>query len=114
MALLARLWRAPCENWLKEALWRLAYDAHPTAARMHMADAPCPCGRGGSAPGRLHHFWHCAAARAVLTEICQAVGASLAPLPPAAGAAAAAPGGTAEALEHQQRQAAAAAKGWAR
>ena len=78
-AVLRRLWRARCANGVKETFWRLAHDAVPTSARMHRAE-PCPCGAPPPAD-RLHHFWGCPVARAVVDTISAAVGA---PVPRAA------------------------------
>ena len=70
LALLRRLWRVRWENERKEAFWRLAYDAHPTAARLHL-DQPCDC---GAAPAdRHHHFWACPVAQAVVDALSGAV-----------------------------------------
>ena len=81
-AALQRLWQLPWENGRKETFWRLAYDALPTAARLHR-DEPCACGTSGVRPGRLHHFWDCPAARAVVDDITSSVAAA-APQPPLA------------------------------
>lgn len=80
-ATLKRLWQLPWENCRKEPFWRLVYNAHPTAARLHLPD-PCTC---GTAPAdRQHHFWACPIARAVLS----AITASLPFQPSTSGAAA--------------------------
>ena len=65
--LFKQLWRLPWENYRKELFWRLTLDGLPTAARMHLLGEPCAC--GALAPCRRHHFWECAVAQAVLTEL---------------------------------------------
>lgn len=61
--LLQRLWRLPWSNQHKEVLWLLLHDGIPTTARIH-ATSSCAC--GAPSPGRLHHFWDCPLARAVV------------------------------------------------
>jgi hypothetical protein len=78
-AAMRRLWRLPWENGRKEVFWRLAYDALPTAARLHR-DQPCECG-AGPRPDRRHHFWACPVAQAVVAAV-QAALAAAAPTPP--------------------------------
>jgi hypothetical protein len=73
-----RLWRLPWENGRKEVFWRLAYDALPTAARLHR-DQPRECG-AGPRPDRHHHFWACPVAQAVVAAV-QAELAAAAPPP---------------------------------
>lgn len=80
LAALRRLWRVRCENRLKEPFWRLAHDGLPTAARQHVG-SPCACGAPDPSPGRLHHYWACPVARAVIDSVSAAVGA---PVPRAA------------------------------
>ena len=63
---LCRLWRLPWENATKEPFWRLIYNAHPTAARLHRQDS-CPC--GAAVPDRSHHYWACPVAQAVRAAI---------------------------------------------
>jgi hypothetical protein len=62
-----QVWKLPWDNKRKEVLWRLVYDAFPTAARMPGKHMPCPC--GVAVPDRQHHFWLCPVARAVVTEL---------------------------------------------
>lgn len=81
-AALRRLWRLPWENGRKEAFWRLVYDAHPTAARLHR-DAPCACGAADTRPGRHHHFWSCPVATAVVADIQAALAQRTPAAPPA-------------------------------
>lgn len=71
LALLKRLWRIRWENKQKEGFWRLVYNAHPTAARLHIDD-PCRCGAAAAAD-RHHHFWTCHVAQAVVTAIADAI-----------------------------------------
>jgi hypothetical protein len=55
-------------NTYKEAAWRLALDAFPTAQRMNLVTSPCvACGVLGPDVG--HHFWSCSVAQAVRREI---------------------------------------------
>ena len=69
-----RLWKVRWENRHKEVLWRLAVDGIPLAGTAHVRGVPpeaCGCGaypRGGAGSGspRLHHFWLCPVARAVV------------------------------------------------
>ena len=82
-AVLRRLWRLPWENGRKETFWRLAYDALPTAARLHVNE-PCPCGAAVPRPGRQHHFWDCPVARAVVGQLEAARAVAAAPAPPPA------------------------------
>lgn len=81
-AALQRLWQLPWENGRKETFWRLAYDALPTAARLHR-DEPCACGTSGVRPDRHHHFWACPTARTVVDDITCSLAAA-APQPPPA------------------------------
>ena len=73
-AALRSLWRLPW-NARKEQYWCLAHDALPTAARLHK-DQPCDCGAPEQRPGRLHHFWTCPVARAVVSDIEAALAAA--------------------------------------
>lgn len=61
------LWALPWDNKKKEVYWRLALDALPTAARLHLQGEPCNC--GVMMPDRAHHFWDCPVAMAVRGEI---------------------------------------------
>lgn len=65
--LLVRLWRLPWDNKVKELFWRLTVDGKPTLARMHAVGDSCAC--GAVAPGRLHHYWECPVAKAVVREL---------------------------------------------
>jgi hypothetical protein len=62
-----KVWQLPWDNKRKEVLWRLVYDAFPTAARVPDMHMPCPC--GAAVPDRQHHFWLCPVARAVVAEL---------------------------------------------
>ena len=64
--LLRRLWRLPWQNKHKETFWRLALNGLPVAARMPNSGQPCGCGSSEPLPGRLHHFWRCPVAVAVV------------------------------------------------
>ena len=69
-ALVRRLWRLRCDNSLKEPFWLLVHDGLPTAARLLTT---CKC--GATAPGdRLHRYWACQVAAAVIATIVAAAG----------------------------------------
>lgn len=63
--LLQAAWALKWDNHRKEVLWRLMLDALPTAERMHQHQQTCAC--GVVCPGRLHHYWECPVAQAVVT-----------------------------------------------
>ena len=85
-AMLARLWRGPMLNRHKEVFWRLVLNALPVAARMPgSAPLPCACGLA-AAPDRLHHFWSCPVATAVVDIVRSRLPPSLPPsAPPTSG-----------------------------
>lgn len=65
---LSRWWRVRVANTYKEAAWRLALNAFPTAQRMQLAEGCCAaCSVDG--PGVEHHFWTCPVAVAVREEV---------------------------------------------
>jgi hypothetical protein len=78
------LWRIPWDNVHKEPLWRLSVNGVRDAGGHDLCPShPCPCGFAGP-PGsptpreasfswRLHHFWHCPVAAAVVAEINRAL-----------------------------------------
>ena len=74
-------WEPAC----KEGWWRLAVDGIPLLGNSHMrtaAAAPCGCGApAGAAPGagtpRLHHFWFCPVAQAVIAQLETQLGAGV-------------------------------------
>jgi hypothetical protein len=75
------VWRLRWDNSRKEVVWRLVFDALPTAARMHKSDRICACGQ--AVPGWHHHFWDCPAAQAVVAAMQQqlsALGVQLRPV----------------------------------
>jgi hypothetical protein len=77
--LLAGNWLARWENLQKETLWRMAVDGAPGGnSRVRFA---CPCCGGNTPPGldspRIHCFWTCPVACAVIREVERAL-----PLPP--------------------------------
>jgi len=72
------MWFLPLENGNKEVFWRLLYNAIPSAERMGRPQASCQCTEGCST--RMHHFWECPVAHAIISDIQQ----SLAAFPPAA------------------------------
>ena len=67
--LLHKLWKLGWDNQRKEFFWRFVLDALPTAARMHQQGSQCGC--GGLVPGRLHHYWECPVAQAVVACVRQ-------------------------------------------
>ena len=74
-AALRQLWKVRWDNHFKEVYWRLVLNGLATSARLHMTH---PCGVCGLAPGpngplhgRLHHFWECPVAEAVVAAIQQ-------------------------------------------
>ena len=74
-AALRQLWKVRWDNHFKEVYWRLVLNGLATSARLHVAQ---PCGVCGLAPGphgqlhgRLHHFWECPVARAVVAAVQQ-------------------------------------------
>jgi hypothetical protein len=62
--LLRQLWKLRWDNQRKDVFWRLVLDGRPTAARMDMQADKCVC--GVRVPGRLHHYWQCPVAQAVV------------------------------------------------
>ena len=65
---LSRWWRLRVPNVYKEAAWRVALDAFPTARRMQLPASACvAC--GAVCPCVGHHFWSCSVAEAVRREI---------------------------------------------
>jgi hypothetical protein len=66
--LLRKLWRLRWDNERKEVLWRLVLDGLPTTERMPGASQqePYTCACGVARPGRVHHFWECPVAQAVV------------------------------------------------
>ena len=56
----------------REVYWRLMYNGLPTAARLHRPHESCAC--GAPQPGREHHYWSCAAARAVTAQLSAVLG----------------------------------------
>jgi hypothetical protein len=66
-SVLSRWWQVRVANMYKEAAWRLALDAFPTAQRMQTTAACAACSAAG--PGVEHHFWTCPVAVAVRREV---------------------------------------------
>ena len=64
---LQRLWKLKWDNSFKEVYWRVLVDGLPTCLRLHMPWQSCLC--GAVCPGRFHHFWDCAVAKAVLESV---------------------------------------------
>ena len=81
---LRRVWKVPWENTWKEVLWRLAVDGVPGAGGCGVClRGPCPCGfalnpaqvrRGDAAALRLHAFWGCPVAQAVVFQLRRVLG----------------------------------------
>jgi hypothetical protein len=59
-----RMWRLPVLNTFKEPFWRLAINGWPGH---QLADQPCPC--GAASTSRLHVFWLCPVASAVVEAL---------------------------------------------
>lgn len=72
-ALLRRLWRLRCDNGLKEPFWLLAHNGLPTAARLQTT---CQCGAAAHGD-RLHHYWACPVAAAVVSTVAAAAGCNI-------------------------------------
>lgn len=85
-AMLRALWHLPCENRIKEPYWRLAVNGVPGAGGADLClSAECACGevclsprdtateeereRVGARLLRLHAFWNCPVAAAVVQEV---------------------------------------------
>eukprot|EP00775_Hariotina_reticulata_P015021 gene15021-biopygen618 len=67
-SVLGRWWSVRVANTYKEAAWKLALNAFPTASRMSLSNSCCvAC--GAQCPGVDHHFWSCPVAVAVRTEV---------------------------------------------
>jgi hypothetical protein len=62
---LRQLWKLRWDNRRKEVFWRLTVNGLPNAARMP-GSAIQNCGCGADRPGRLHHYWQCPVAQAVV------------------------------------------------
>ena len=63
-----KLWRLQWDNEFKEVYWRFVLNGLPTYARMgSLASQHCLCGEPG--PGRLHHYWECPLAAAVVSAV---------------------------------------------
>jgi hypothetical protein len=61
-------WRLPCDNRLKETLWRLAVDAVPGGRVSPWRCPGCP-GLPVAVQARCHAFWDCPVAAAVLEQL---------------------------------------------
>jgi exonuclease III len=72
---LRELWRLRWDNHFKEVYWRLVLNGLATSARLHVAQPCGVCGLAhgphGPLHGRLHHFWECPVARAVVAAVQQ-------------------------------------------
>ena len=67
---LACAWRLPCDNRVKEPLWRLAVDAIPGS---RFRPWTCPClASSPSSSGRQHSFWDCPVAVGVRAQLSDA------------------------------------------
>ena len=81
---LRTIWRVPWDNVHKEPLWRLVVNGVRNAGGHELCPShPCPCGfhgvpgapspRAASFAWRLHHFWHCPVAEAIVGELRRAL-----------------------------------------
>jgi hypothetical protein len=68
-----RLSRIKWNNKFKESFWRLVYNGLIVSERLQHGKACGAC--GAQRPGRLHHFWECPVAKALLNSIATAAGA---------------------------------------
>jgi Reverse transcriptase (RNA-dependent DNA polymerase) len=69
--LLGKLWKLGWHNERKVIFWRLCVNGLPFSSRFNIGKS-CVCNAvGADNPGRLHHFWHCDAAQAVIGEMQQ-------------------------------------------
>jgi hypothetical protein len=66
---LGRVWDTDWDNRRKEKAFLLAYNGFGTAERRRAGGETCSC--GFLCPGRVHHFWDCPVAGAVLDEVRQ-------------------------------------------
>jgi hypothetical protein len=76
-ATLSRVWRLRWYNSHKETLWRLAVDGVGQLGSSHIPQAPpsaCACGLDVRGSPRLHAFWDCSAAAAVLGVLLPVLG----------------------------------------
>jgi hypothetical protein len=74
--LLKHVWRLGWHNDRKELFWRLLVNGLPFSSRFDLG-VTCACGGlGAHNPGRVHHFWGCGAAQAVLRIIARECGCS--------------------------------------
>ena len=92
-ACMRRLWHLGWGNHHKDTFWRLVVNGVPGAGGHDICPSnPCPCGwqlsqtdrntaqarqRQGASSLRLHAFWHCPVAQAVLAELLKAIPAGL-------------------------------------
>jgi hypothetical protein len=72
-AALAAAWRLPCDNAIKETLWRLAINCIP-GSRAHPWHCPCGFQAPRSVSSRQHSFWDCPVAVAVRDQLATAMG----------------------------------------
>ena len=56
-------------NDMKEDFWRLFHNGFPTAGRLHASEQRCGAGCSAVSPGRMHHFWECPVAQAVVAVL---------------------------------------------
>jgi exonuclease III len=67
--LFSKLWKLKWHNERKVVFWRLCVNGLPFSSRFDTGKS-CVCSAAGADnPGRLHHFWHCEAAQAVIGEL---------------------------------------------
>ena len=72
-AALAKAWRLPCDNQVKETFWRLAINAIPG---FNIRPWRCPCSPAHHDDPRAHAFWDCPMAAAVRTQLQAATGSA--------------------------------------
>ena len=77
-------WRLKWENGQKEVLWRLSVDGVRSANARTARSWSCPCCPVTTCDPRLHCFWHCPIAEAVIHEICISMPLDCAPITRAA------------------------------
>jgi hypothetical protein len=67
--LFAKLWKLGWHNERKVVFWRMCVNGLPFASRFNTGKSCVCAATAADNPGRLHHFWHCEAAQAVIGEL---------------------------------------------
>lgn len=77
------IWKLPVPNVYKEVLWKLAVDGVAGARARHpwLPLHRCGCGADGVSDMRLHHFWECPVAQAVVSAMRRELETGNFPLP---------------------------------